>query len=242
MSTRFKILAAAVAALLVVGAVGFYAWTRVARYSAFPEAVAVADRADRARGWYVFEPAGVPEAGLVFYPGGLVDPAAYAPLMRRLSDGGVLAVIVPMPLDLAVLGIDRAAGVLAAYPQVDTWAIAGHSLGGAMAAEFVKRSPEAVAGLVLLASYPASSTDLSSLPLRAVSTYGTENGVTPPEGFESSLQRLPPGTELIVIDGGNHAQFGHYGPQAGDGVATIAREEQQRQAAEIVLGFLAGMR
>jgi pimeloyl-ACP methyl ester carboxylesterase len=237
-----KVAAVALAALVVVGAVGFYGWTRVARYAAFPEAAAVADAAQRVRGWYVFAPEGEPLAGFVFYPGGLVDPAAYAPLMRRLADGGALAVIVPMPLDLAVFGIGRAAEVVRAFPRVDRWAIGGHSLGGAMAAEFVKGNPTTVAGIALLASYPAESTDLSGLPIRAVSTYGTRNGVTPPEGFEASLARLPAGTELVVIDGGNHAQFGHYGPQAGDGVATIDRQEQQRQTVETVLAFLEGLR
>ena len=147
-----------------------------------------------------------------------------------------------MPLDLAVFGIGRAAAVIGEFPQVGSWVIGGHSLGGAMAAEFVKGSPTAVDGIALLASYPAESTDLSALPIGAVSTYGTENGVTPPEGFEASLARLPPGTALIVIEGGNHAQFGHDGPQAGDGVATIDREEQQRQTAEAVLAFVGASR
>jgi hypothetical protein len=233
--------------LLVLGAValllpaGFYGWTRIARYEAFPEAVAVAERAERVRGWYVFAPETEPTAGFVFYPGGLVDAAAYAPLMQRLADGGVMSVIVPMPLELAVFGIGRAAGVIEAFPQVETWVIGGHSLGGAMASEFVNGNPGAVAGLVLLASFPAESTDLSTLPIRAVSTYGSENGLTQPEGFEASLERLPPGTELIVIEGGNHAGFGHYGPQAGDGVAGIEREEQQRQTAETVLGFVGAL-
>lgn len=83
-----------------------------------------------------------------------------------------------------------------------------------------------------------SSTPISVGSDAAPSSYGTENAVTPPEGFEASLERLPPGTGLIVIDGGNHAGFGHYGPQAGDGVATIDREEQQRQTAETVLQFV----
>jgi hypothetical protein len=239
---RVSVVALVAAALIVLVAVGFYGWTLVARYAAFPEALAVAGQAERVRGWYVFAPEGEPLAGLVFYPGGLVDPLAYAPLMQRLRDGGVLAVLTPMPLDLAVFGIGRAGEVMAAFPQVSTWVVGGHSLGGAMAAEFVKGNAEAVDGLVLLASYPAASTDLSQLPIRAVSTYGTENGLTPPEGFEASLARLPPGTELVVIQGGNHAGFAHYGPQSGDGVATIAREEQQRQTAETVLRFVAGLR
>jgi hypothetical protein len=227
-----------VAAVLALFVGGFYGWTRTARYAAFPEALAVAERAESVRGWTVFEPAGAPIAGFVFYPGGLVDARAYAPLMQRLADGGVLAVIVPMPLELAVFGIGRAAAVIEAFPQVGTWVIGGHSLGGAMAAEFVAGAPTAVDGIAFLASFPAESTDLSALPIRAVSTYGTENGLTPPEGFEASMVRLPPGSELVVIEGGNHAGFGHYGPQAGDGTATIDREEQQRQTAATLLAFV----
>ena len=238
MSRRVKTALVVVAGIVVVIAGGFYAWTRTARYTAFPEAVAVADRAESVRGWTVFEPAQAPIAGFVFYPGGLVDADAYAPLMQRLADGGVLAVIVPMPLELAVFGIGRAAAVIEAFPEVGTWVIGGHSLGGSMAAEFVKGNPGAVDGIAFLASYPAASTDLSALPIRAVSTYGTENGLTQPEGFEASMALLPPGSELVVIEGGNHAGFGDYGPQAGDGTATIDREEQQRQTAETLLAFI----
>ncbi|MFN2323264.1 MAG: alpha/beta hydrolase [Trueperaceae bacterium] len=238
MSRRVKTGLVVVAAVLALIVGGFYGWTRTARYAAFPEAVAVAERADAVRGWTVFEPTEAPIAGFVFYPGGLVDADAYAPLMQRLADGGVLAVIVPMPLELAVLGIGRAAAVIDAFPQVGTWVIGGHSLGGAMAAEFVKGDPTSVDGIAFLASFPAEATDLSALPIAAVSTYGTENGLTQPEGFEASMVRLPPGSELVVIDGGNHAGFGHYGPQAGDGTATIDREEQQRQAAETLLAFV----
>ena len=238
MSRRVKTAIVVVVAVLALFVGGFYGWTRTARYAAFPEAVAAAERAESLRGWTVFEPAEAPIAGFVFYPGGLVDADAYAPLMQRLADGGVLAVIVPMPLELAVFGIGRAAAVIEAFPQVGPWVIGGHSLGGAMAAEFVKGHPTSVDGIAFLASFPAEATDLSALPIRAVSTYGTENGLTQPEGFEASMVRLPPSSELVVIDGGNHAGFGHYGPQAGDGAAMIDREEQQRQTAETLLAFV----
>lgn len=234
MRKRFTVVMGVIAAVLVVALLGFYAWTRMARYAAFPEAVARAEVVRSEEGWYVFEPEGEPIAGVVFYPGGLVDPAAYSPLMQRLSDAGVLAVIVPMPLDLAVLGIQRADRVIAAYSDVDTWVISGHSLGGAMAAEFVKGSPGVVDGVAFLAAYPADSTDLSALPITVVSIYGTEDGVSG-DVFMESLHRLPKGAVLAVIEGGNHAQFGYYGPQKGDGTATISREEQQRQAAASIL-------
>lgn len=231
---RLKIVGASLAALLVLVSAGFYMWTRAATYPAFSDAAALADEAKSDQGWYVFEPEGVPTAGFIFYPGGLVDPAAYAPLMQRLSDGGVLAIIVPMPLDLAVFGIGSADKVVESYPNIDTWIIGGHSLGGAMACEHVKDGAGEIDGLALLASYPADSTDLSELPIAAVSIFGSEDGVAG-DVFEQSLQRLPDGTSLEVILGGNHAQFGNYGPQEGDGVASLSRDEQQRLTANAIV-------
>jgi hypothetical protein len=230
----------ALAALLVLASAGFYGWTRVARYPAFPEAAALARSVETERGWYVFQPDGEVRGGLVFYPGGLVDPAAYAPLMQQVSDRGILAVIVPMPLDLAVFGIGRADDVIEVYSDVDAWAIGGHSLGGAMAAEYVNSGADPIDGIVLLASYPAESTDLSGLPIGALSIYGTEDGVSG-DVFEESLQRLPVDATLVEIEGGNHAQFGDYGPQEGDGVATIDRAEQQRMTARAIAVMVEGL-
>ena len=232
----FRVAALIVAALLIAAVAGFCIWTRAARYPAFDEAAALADASRTAEGWYVFEPAGEPEAGLVFYPGGLVDPRAYAPLMRQLADSGVLAVIVPMPLDLAVFGVSRADRVLAAYPDVDRWMLGGHSLGGAMAAEYAKDGVSGIDGLVFLAAYPAESTDLTGIDVASVTIVGTEDGVAL-DVFEDSLGRLPEGAELVVVEGGNHAQFGNYGPQEGDGTATITREEQQAQTVDAVLAL-----
>jgi len=237
MKKRLKRIGASLLVLLVVAAIGSYAWTRIASYPAFPDAAALAEPAMTEDGWYVFEPEGEPRAGFIFYPGGLVDPAAYAPLMERLAGDGVLAIVVPMPLDLAVLGINRADDVIAAYPDIDTWIIGGHSLGGAMAAQYVSGHPGTVDGLVFLASYPAESTDLSAFDLGVVSIYGTEDGVAG-DVFEASLQRLPEDTSLEVIEGGNHAQFGNYGPQSGDGTATVSREEQQELTASAILGLV----
>lgn len=237
MRTWLKRVLIASVAIIVLAMAGFYAWTRIATYQAFPEAVALAGETRADRGWYVFEPEGDVRAGLIFYPGGLVDAAAYAPLMEQLRAHGVRAVIVPMPLDLAVFGIDRADEVIAAYPDVDTWIIGGHSLGGAMAAEYLKDGPGAVDGVFFLASYPAESTDLSGMPVVALSVYGTEDGVDEAV-FEASLERLPEGASLVEIEGGNHAQFGDYGPQDGDGVATIGRDQQQRQTVGAIVGLV----
>lgn len=190
--------------------------------------------------WLIFRPANQdPPTGLIFYPGGRVDPRSYAPAARAIADEGYLVVIVPMPLNLAVLAADKAADVIAAYPEVDRWAIGGHSLGGAMAARFAHRHPAAVQGLVLWAAYPDASNDLSDRDLAITSVYGTLDGLATEDKMAASRSLLPPDTQWIAIEGGNHAQFGWYGPQARDNPAAISREIQQRQTIEATLQLLA---
>ena len=223
----------AVAVVLVVAVVGFLAWTRIARYPAFPEAAALAQTAQTPQGWYVFKPEQPADTALVFYPGGLVDPAAYAPLMKQLSDQGIMTVITPMPLDLAVFGVNKANDVIAAYPEIKHWIIGGHSLGGSMAAQYAKDNASKLAGIAFMASYPAS--DMSQSPLKVVTIHGSKDGLATPAKIADSLKLLPPSTTDVLLDGGNHAQYGNYGPQAGDGIATMSREEQQQLTTTAVM-------
>jgi pimeloyl-ACP methyl ester carboxylesterase len=143
-----------------------------------------------------------------------------------------------MPLNLAVLAPDRAAEVMAAFPGIESWALGGHSLGGAMAANFAHSNPGAVRGLLLWAAYPGASDDLSGYQLAASSIYGTRDGLATPDKIDASRPLLPPDTQWTAVDGGNHAQFGWYGPQPGDGEATISREEQQAQIVAATLQLL----
>jgi pimeloyl-ACP methyl ester carboxylesterase len=189
--------------------------------------------------WLVFRPANQdPTVGLVLYPGGRVDPRAYAPTARALAEEGHLVVIVPMPLNLAIFAPGRAAEVMAAFPGIESWALGGHSLGGAMAANFAHSNPGAVRGLLLWAAYPGASDDLSGYQLAASSIYGTRDGLATPDKIDASRPLLPPDTQWTAVDGGNHAQFGWYGPQPGDGEATISREEQQAQIVAATLQLL----
>jgi pimeloyl-ACP methyl ester carboxylesterase len=189
--------------------------------------------------WLVFRPADdQPEVGLILYPGGRVDPRAYAPAARALAEQGYLVVIVPMPFNLAVLAPERAGEVIAAYEGVERWAIGGHSLGGAMAARYAYEHPEQVEGLVLWAAYPAEGNDLSGRDLDVVSIYGTRDGLATVEEVRASRALLPETTTWIAIEGGNHAQFGWYGEQSQDNAATIGRVEQQEQVVEGTLELL----
>ncbi len=226
----------ALVALLIVATLGFLAWTRLARYPAFPEAAALAETAKTPQGWYVFQPAQPAATGFIFYPGGLVDPAAYAPLMKQISDHGIMTVIVPMPLDLAVFGVNKANDVIAAYPDIQHWIIGGHSLGGSMAAQYAKDNANKLAGIVFMGSYPAGDMSQSTLPMLTI--HGSLDGLATPAKIAESLKLMPASTTQVLIEGGNHAQYGNYGPQAGDGVATISREEQQQQTTQAVVEFV----
>ena len=192
--------------------------------------------------WLIFRPTSrQPDTGLIIYPGGRVDPRSYAPPAREIAEQGFLVIIVPMPLNLAVLAPGRATDVISAYPEIRRWAIGGHSLGGAMAARYALDHPSLIQGLILWAAYPASGDDLSSHALAATSIYGTRDGVSTVEEILSSQHLLPPDTTWAPIDGGNHAQFGWYGPQSGDMTATISREEQQRQVVDASLFLLSAI-
>jgi predicted alpha/beta-hydrolase family hydrolase len=189
--------------------------------------------------WLVFRPAGhQPASGLVLYPGGRVDPRAYAPAGRALAEEGYLVAIVPMPLNLAVLAPNRAADVMVAFPEVERWAVGGHSLGGAMAARFAYQNPSGIDGLALWAAYPASTDDLSGYDVAVTSIFGTRDGLATPDKIEASRPLLPPDTVWVAIEGGNHAQFGWYGPQNNDNEATISREEQQAKIVEATAALL----
>lgn len=189
--------------------------------------------------WLVFSPINEnPTTGLIFYPGGRVDPKAYSPLANELARSGYQVVIVPMPLNLAIFGSYQAAKVMEKYPEVTEWVIAGHSLGGAMAAHYIHDHPDELSGLILLASYPAKNDDLSSIKIKVLSISGTNDGLATPEKIESFQEYLPDDTQWLVISGANHAQFGWYGEQSGDLPAEISREEQQELTIKAMKSFL----
>ena len=195
--------------------------------------------------WILLEPkqpprvdAGVDEAadaGVVFYPGGKVEPRAYLPLFTRVVAEGYPVYLVRMPLDLAVLDIDRALSAVASRPEVQYWHLVGHSLGGAMAAELVDREPGTFASLTLLASYPAGGVDLSGRNLPVLSAYGTRDGVADLNAVQEAIDQFPEDATFLAIAGGNHAGFGVYGPQEDDKPATISAAEQRAIAQRAML-------
>ena len=186
------------------------------------------------QGVTVFEPLNA-EAGFIFYPGGKVEAAAYAPLMEALATRNILAVLCEMPFNLAVLDVNKADGIREALPEIESWYIGGHSLGGSMAASYLDKH-EGFDGLVLLGSY--STADVSDT--RVLSIFGSEDGVMNREKYEKYKSNLPKEYTETVIDGGCHAYFGMYGEQDGDGKARITTIEQIIITADLIKGFVKG--
>ena len=227
---KYVLAAAAIILLLALG--GFTAWAYTP-LGPMPEAVAALESDEQVQvetsPWLTFTPQeGEPSTGFILYPGGRVDPRSYAPTAHAIAAEGYLVVIPPMPFNLAVFDANAAADIIAAHPQISSWAIGGHSLGGAMAASFAGGEPSPVDALILWAAYPASSL-ASRDDFTALSIFGSNDGVATVEDIDASRPLLPPDTRWEEISGGNHAQFGWYGPQPGDGQATISRPEQQEQ-------------
>jgi len=187
--------------------------------------------------WTVFHPIDKEvRTGVIFYPGGRVDYRSYAPVLRSIAEKGYLVVLVPMPLSMAFFAPDKADEVLAAFPEIQNWALAGHSLGGAMAARYCFSHPDKVQALVLWASYPANTDSLVNQNLAVLSIYGSEDGQV--EKIEESSILLPANTAWVEIIGGSHAQFGDYGLQPGDGQASISPQLQWDQISSATVSFL----
>lgn len=210
--------------LLLVG--GFYIYT-LDYYSADQEAkkTTITKNYDD---FYVFSPNREfdLDTGFIFYPGGKVEALAYAPLMKQLSERGLTVVLVEMPFNLAVFNTDAADEILAEMEGMDNWYIGGHSLGGAMASSYLEKTDEEFKGLILLGAYPLGEVEI---PMLAI--VGSEDEIVNKDKVEDL-------ENPIIIQGGNHGNFGNYGSQKGDGKGSISREEQQSLTVEAIMKFI----
>ena len=167
------------------------------------------------------------DTAIIFYPGAKVEAEAYLPLLDRLRQTGVTCILVHMPFHMAIFDANAAKEVITQFPEYRHWYIAGHSMGGAMASRFAAKHPDQVDGLILLGAYlygdyPEEDT---------LTIYGSLN-----QRVEDHIDYTQ---NIVEIEGGNHAQFGNYGPQKGDLPADISAEEQQKQTVKAVEAFLA---
>ena len=173
------------------------------------------------------------DTGIIIYPGGKVDEQAYAPLAQTLYEGGYTVAIVKMPFHLSIFDSNKAVEIIEQNPQIKYWVIVGHSLGGTSASIFAHDYPENLSGIVFLGSYPYK--DLSGLDLWALDISGSNDLVLDREKAAEYTAYYPTHSSHEVIVGGNHAGFGCYGVQSGDGQAKIAWEAQVEATAQLIL-------
>jgi hypothetical protein len=190
--------------------------------------------------YYVFTPKTVtPTRGLVIYPGALIDPRAYAVLAQAVAKQGILVAIVPMPLNLAIMGYDRANKPIDKFSGIQTWVITGHSLGGAMACKYAVNHLNKVDGMVLLAAYPDSADRLDGTSLPVLSIWAQNDGLSTAAKIAQYKPLLPADTDYYEIMGGVHSYFGYYTPSSlGDGTPTISRTQQTSQIVAETVDFI----
>ncbi|MGE5464847.1 MAG: alpha/beta hydrolase [Syntrophothermus sp.] len=186
--------------------------------------------------YVTFMPTGTtPTKAFVFYPGGRVDYRAYAAPLHKLAEQGYLAILLPVRLNLAFFDINAADRAIPDFPEIQDWVVGGHSLGGVAASMYAAKHDN-LDGVVYWASYPADEA-LKNSKMKFTSIYGTLD-MGGMESFQSSASLLPSDTKFVVIEGGNHSQFGNYGLQPGDNIATISWQEQQAQVVDATAQLL----
>ncbi|MFJ3384894.1 MULTISPECIES: alpha/beta hydrolase [unclassified Curtobacterium] len=213
-----------IVAVLLVVVVVFLVWANIVMQGTRSAAlqvwrddrVAVRDAGDSV----VMTPTGTANGvGVVFVPGAKVDPYAYMATFRQVVASGTTVVITKPTLHLAFFDLRPLSTFEAHAPGVRAWAVGGHSLGGVRACQLA--DDPGVAGLLLLGSYCAN--DLSDSGLDVLSVSGSRDGLSTPEKIDAARHLLPADATMTEVQGSNHADFGAYGAQPGDGTATISR-------------------
>lgn len=193
--------------------------------------------------YYTFEPSDTtPTKGVILYPGANIDVRSYAVLAEKLAKKDYLVALVPMPLDLAPLGYNRANRVVDDFGGIDYWAISGHSLGGVMACNYARNHQGDIDAVILLASYSSADYRLDDTSLQVLSIYGTNDGLTTLDDIQNSVEHLPADAEFYKIEGGNHTQFGYYTPDtSGDNPAEISRRSQTYKIYKAIKNFMSDL-
>lgn len=170
------------------------------------------------------------DTALIFYPGAKVEYSAYLPLMNQIAAQGVDVYLVQMPFNLAFFGQNSADDIIK-NSNYSHYIMSGHSLGGVAASGYASKHD--VDGLVLLAAYPSEEIDKPTL-----SIYGSEDKVLNLKSYNDAKPLIKANFTEHIINGGNHAQFGNYGLQKGDGNAGINSTLQQNETTSEIINFI----
>jgi pimeloyl-ACP methyl ester carboxylesterase len=230
----------------------FVVWSLLA-YRATSDAVAALDSSAAVTvtshdGYWSFRPVTGASVGLLFFPGALVDPVAYAPTAHAVAARGYMVLLVQVPWRGAMGGAEsvelttrymRALRETGQSGGPRRWVVGGHSRGGVISANVVRSLREGIAGLVLIGTSHPRDFSLAHVQVPVTQIFGTRDTVADVDKVVAARRNLPATLHVVQIDGGNHSQFGAYGFQPGDWPATITREEQHRQTVQAIAAALA---
>lgn len=227
MKKRLKIILISLLLLLVLLGGGFLVYASdYYRADETANAILQSGQAQVRDDMIILRPEEMGGSALIFYPGAKVEYTAYLPILEKLRQNGIASVLMKMPFNMAIFSVNAADKAFDELSGIDHWFIGGHSMGGAMASSYAAGQKEKVKGLVLLGAYIYGDV----APKDALTVYGTLN---------ADLEKHIDYTDnVVIIQGGNHAQFGNYGEQKGDPKALISREEQQDIAVQAILSFI----
>lgn len=190
---------------------------------------------------FIFTPAvDTMGSALIFYPGALVDPKAYTPMARTITEAGFKTIILKLPYRMAFLESQQEKVFRQTLEYINSdsgqrnWIVGGHSRGGKLATIFTKNHRKALGGLLLVGTSHPREFDLSNLSIDVTKIYGSNDGLASEEEINKFAINLPANTHRVRIAGGNHRQFAYYGYQLGDSSADIPRKKQQ----EIMVGAI----
>ncbi len=171
-----------------------------------------------------------PKKNIVIIPGGKVKPESYTYLAVMLALEGYDVTIVKTVFNLAILTPNYGSRFL---KEGMNNVVIGHSLGGTVASIFSSGNND-VSDIVFLASYPIA--DVSDKHVLVIT--GEYDLVLDQNSLDESESLMPVDRIIYEITGGNHAQFGWYGEQKGDGASTITTQEQQDLIINRIIEFI----
>ena len=172
---------------------------------------------------------------LIFFQGGLADPKAYAPLCRNLANQGFTTHLIKMKGRMPQWDYNKIHDLFDL--EKGNYIIGGHSQGAKMAAQFVYENRQLMKGLFLLGTSHPRDIDLSDRTLPTLKLYAEFDGLASVEEVMENKNKLPQNTQLMLLKGGNHSQFGNLGRLLTDQKAEISQTQQQYKTVELLVSF-----
>ena len=216
---------------LIYFVIHYHAMSEVNAYLEDDNEVKVSDTSN----YYFFDNLVNSDKALIFYGGAKVEEKSYAPMMSKIAHQGIDVFIVKMPLRFPLFNPMKAESVYKANNNYQEVYMMGHSLGGVCASRVLNNTSNEYKGIIFLASY---SDKPMNNKYKALSIYGSEDKVINLNAYSNNISHFPTGYVEHVIEGANHANYGYYGNQKGDGKATITREAQIDQTVSYVSKFI----